>query len=146
MCFVRASVKVMVALRNADRHDECLECWRELVLLDGLGDVKVNDKTYNLALRSTAKAGRWEEMGAVLDMMQVCDADTLHTPASARLCATVCCVFLVLVRAGRNGVLYRASFIAAVSYSDSEQPRHIFIYTLYSKYHTPPRVVIHGCC
>lgn len=66
--------KVMVALRNADRHDECLECWRELVLLDGLGDVKINDKTYNLVLRATAKAGRWEEMDVVLDMMQVCYA------------------------------------------------------------------------
>lgn len=110
MCFVRASVKVMVALRNADRHDECLECWRELVLLDGLGDVKVNDKTYNLALRSTAKAERWEEMGVVLDMMQVCDADTLHTSVSAGgLCVTVCCVFFFLVRARRDGALYRAS-------------------------------------
>ncbi|CBJ29283.1 conserved unknown protein [Ectocarpus siliculosus] len=63
-------VCVMVALRNACQHEECLACWRELVLLDGLGDVKLNGKTYNLALTSAVKMERWDEMEAILDMMQ----------------------------------------------------------------------------
>ena len=52
----------MEAFRSAGRHEDCLACWRELVVLDGLGDVIVNEKTYNLALRSAVKAERWEEM------------------------------------------------------------------------------------
>lgn len=60
-----------MALRNASRHEECLACWRELVLLDGLGDVALDDRTYNLALLSAVKAERWEEMEDIFDMMQV---------------------------------------------------------------------------
>ncbi|CAN0111461.1 unnamed protein product, partial [Ectocarpus fasciculatus] len=63
-------VCVMVALRNVSQHDECLACWRELVLLDGLGDVKLDDRTYNLALTSAVKMQRWDEMEAIFDMMQ----------------------------------------------------------------------------
>lgn len=61
----------MVALRNASQHEECLACWRELVLLDGLGDVKLDGRTYNLALTSAVKTERWDEMEAIFDMMQV---------------------------------------------------------------------------
>lgn len=61
----------MLALRNGSHHEECLCCWRELVLLDGLGDVALDGRTYNLALSSTVKAERWEEMEAIFDMMQV---------------------------------------------------------------------------
>ncbi|CAM9917771.1 unnamed protein product [Pylaiella littoralis] len=63
-------VCVMIALRSASQHDECLQCWRELVLLDGLGDIKIDTKTYSLALSSAAKAERWEEVEAIFDMMQ----------------------------------------------------------------------------
>lgn len=63
--------QVMVALMNGSHHEECLCCWRELVLLDGLGDVALDEKTYNLALSSAVKAGRWEEMESIFDMMQV---------------------------------------------------------------------------
>ncbi|CAN0492971.1 unnamed protein product, partial [Ectocarpus sp. 12 AP-2014] len=63
-------VCVMVALRNASQHEECLACWRELVLLDGLGDVKLDGRTYNLALTSAVKTERWDEMEAIFDMMQ----------------------------------------------------------------------------
>ncbi|CAN0191471.1 unnamed protein product [Scytosiphon promiscuus] len=63
-------VCVMVALRNASLHEECLACWRELVLLDGLGDVKLDERTYNLALGSAVKAERWEEVEAIFDMME----------------------------------------------------------------------------
>lgn len=61
----------MVALRNGSKHEECLACWRELVLLDGLGDVKLDERTYNLALGSAVKAERWEEVEAIFDMMEV---------------------------------------------------------------------------
>lgn len=61
----------MVALRNAERNHECLACWRELVLLNGLGDVIVNEKTYNLVLRVAVKIEQWDEMEVILDMMQV---------------------------------------------------------------------------
>ncbi|CAM9748373.1 unnamed protein product [Ectocarpus sp. 12 AP-2014] len=63
-------VCVMVALRNASQHEECLACWRELVLLDGLGDVRLDGRTYNLALSSAVKTERWDEMEAIFDMMQ----------------------------------------------------------------------------
>lgn len=41
------------------------------MLLDGLGDVALDGRTYNLALLSAVNAKRWEEMEAILDMMQV---------------------------------------------------------------------------
>lgn len=68
---LRHHLQVMVAFRNADRYEECLACWRELVLLDGLGDVTVNPKTFNFVLRVVIKAQQWEEMEVILDMMQV---------------------------------------------------------------------------
>lgn len=61
----------MVAFRKASQHEGCLSCWRELVLLDGLGDVKLDERTYNLALGSAVKAERWEEVEAIFDMMEV---------------------------------------------------------------------------
>eukprot|EP00752_Nemacystus_decipiens_P008835 g7885.t1 len=63
-------VCVMLALRNESHYEECLCCWRELVLLDGLGDVTLDERTYNLALSSAVKAERWQEMEAIFDMMQ----------------------------------------------------------------------------
>ena len=61
----------MEAFRSAGRHEDCLACWRELVVLDGLGDVNVSERTYNLALRSAVRAECWEEMEGIFDMMQV---------------------------------------------------------------------------
>ena len=61
----------MEGFRSAGRHEDCLACWRELVVLDGLGGVNVSERTYNLALRSAVKAERWEEMEGIFDMMQV---------------------------------------------------------------------------
>ncbi|CAM9808957.1 unnamed protein product [Ascophyllum nodosum] len=68
-------VIVMVAFRNAERNHDCLSCWRELVLLNGLGDVVINDKTYNLALRVAVKIQQWDEMEVILDMMQASNVD-----------------------------------------------------------------------
>eukprot|EP00903_Cladosiphon_okamuranus_P019949 g18333.t1 len=71
---------VMVALRNGSHHEECLCCWRELVLLDGLGDVALDPRTYDVALSSAVNAERWEEMEAIFDMMQVKEVEpTLST-------------------------------------------------------------------
>lgn len=99
----------MVALRNGSHHEECLCCWRELVLLDGLGDVALDGRTYNLALLSAVKAERWEEMEAIFDMMQVgmglCSRLLLgplplcHTRLSVVLLLLLlpaCCSFLLL--------------------------------------------------
>lgn len=40
-------------------------------MLDGLGDVNVSERTYNLALRSAVIAECWQEMEGIFDMMQV---------------------------------------------------------------------------
>ena len=78
--------QVMVAFRNAERNHDCLSCWRELVLLNGLGDVVINDKTYNLALRVAVKIQQWDEMEVILDMMQVPDAILLCACVHTRVC------------------------------------------------------------
>lgn len=83
--------QVMIALRSASQHDECLQCWRELVLLDGLGDIKIDTKTYSLALSSAAKAERWEEVEAIFDMMQVGGGDGGWEHVVCALVGGACC-------------------------------------------------------
>lgn len=61
----------MVCLLIAGRADEALGYWRQLVCINGLNGVDISQETYNLAVKSAAKAGALEEMDTVLEMMQV---------------------------------------------------------------------------
>lgn len=63
--------QVMVCLLMTDRADEALGYWRQLVCINGLNGVDISQETYNLAIKSAAKAGALEEMDTVLGMMQV---------------------------------------------------------------------------
>lgn len=62
---------MMVAHSKCNKHEECLEYWRQLVCVDGIGDVRINLETYHCAIKSAIVMCKWDEMGAILDMMKV---------------------------------------------------------------------------
>ena len=62
---------MMVAFSKSDRHEECLEYWRQLVCVNGIGDVRINLETYHCAIKSAVVMCQWDEVGAILDVMKV---------------------------------------------------------------------------
>lgn len=62
---------MMVAHSKCNRQEECLEYWRQLVCVDGIGDVRINLETYHCAIKSAIVMCKWDEVGAILDMMKV---------------------------------------------------------------------------
>lgn len=63
-------VNVMVTLAEAGRPAEVLVLWRQLVCVQGVGSVDIKPETYVLTLRSATKLRAWEEVGAILGMME----------------------------------------------------------------------------
>ncbi|CAM9917635.1 unnamed protein product [Pylaiella littoralis] len=63
-------VSVMVALSVANRSEELLEHWRQLVCVRGVGGLEIKPETFFLALRSAVKIKAWDEVEAILGMMQ----------------------------------------------------------------------------
>lgn len=63
--------QVMLALRDADRHDEVMVYWRQLVCVNGIGDLEIAQETFVLALRAAARVCAWDEIEVILGMMQV---------------------------------------------------------------------------
>lgn len=65
-----------MTLSEAERSEEVLEYWRQLVCLQGVGGVDIKPETFFLSLRNAAKANLWEEVETIIGMMQVCVAST----------------------------------------------------------------------
>lgn len=63
--------QVMIAFKQHGRHDDLLALWRELVLMDGLGNVDINGRTCNMVLKAAVKTQRWQEVEGILDLMKV---------------------------------------------------------------------------
>jgi len=66
----------MVTLSEAERSEEVLEYWRQLVCLQGVSGVDIKPETFFLSLRNAAKANLWDEVEAIIGMMQVFICDT----------------------------------------------------------------------
>lgn len=62
---------MMLANTKAERYDECLAYWRQLVCVEGIGEVKIKAATYNTALKSAVATGQLDEMEHILALMQV---------------------------------------------------------------------------
>lgn len=62
----------MVTLGEANKPEEVLEYWRQLVCVQGVGGVDIRPETFFLTLRSAAKMNAWDEVECIIGMMQVC--------------------------------------------------------------------------
>lgn len=65
------SFQFMMIMRDMDRHDEVLECWRQLVCVDGVGSIDIQRDTFILALRSAVLTQSWKEIEGIVELMQV---------------------------------------------------------------------------
>lgn len=63
--------QVMGTLATASRSKELLDYWRQLVCMRGVGGLDIKPETFFLALRSAVKVKAWDEVEAILGMMQV---------------------------------------------------------------------------
>lgn len=61
----------MTTLSGAKRSEEVLEYWRQLVCVRGVGGLEIRPETFFLTLRSAVKVKAWDEVEAILGMMQV---------------------------------------------------------------------------
>lgn len=60
-----------MACYKGSRCADALSYWRQLVVHDGVGEVKVRPQTYQLALKAAVAISDWEEVDAILDLMDV---------------------------------------------------------------------------
>ncbi|CAM9911319.1 unnamed protein product, partial [Ectocarpus fasciculatus] len=63
-------VNVMVILGEAGKPEELLEYWRRLVCVQGIDGLGIRPETYYLALRTAVKIKAWDEVEAIIGMMQ----------------------------------------------------------------------------
>lgn len=70
-------VQMMLAHSKAGLYEESLDYWRQLVCVDGIGEVKIHIETYHCALKSAVAVCQWDEVEAILDMMKVQKAFSL---------------------------------------------------------------------
>lgn len=63
---------MMLAHSKADLHEESLVYWRQLVCLDGVGQVEIDLSTCQIALKSAVVTSRWDEVGTIAEMLEVC--------------------------------------------------------------------------
>lgn len=61
----------MLAHAKADRHEESLGYWRQLVCLDGVGEVAIAPNTCQAALKSAVVCNQWDEVDTIADMLKV---------------------------------------------------------------------------
>lgn len=61
----------MLAHAKADRHEESLGYWRQLVCLDGVGEMAITPATCQAALKSAVVCNQWEEVETIADMLKV---------------------------------------------------------------------------
>ncbi|CAM9666424.1 unnamed protein product, partial [Hapterophycus canaliculatus] len=63
-------VNVMVTLGEAGKSDEVLDVWRQLVCLQGIEGVTIRPETFFLAMRHAVKVKAWDEVEAIIGMIQ----------------------------------------------------------------------------
>ncbi|CAM9109607.1 unnamed protein product [Ectocarpus sp. 6 AP-2014] len=63
-------VNVMVTLGEAGKPEEFLEYWRQLVCVQGIDGLGIRPETFYLALRTAVKMKAWDEVEAIIGMMQ----------------------------------------------------------------------------
>ena len=80
------AVKMMLAHAKANLYEESLDYWRQLVCVDGLGEVKIHIETYHCALKSAVVVCQWDEVEAILDMMKVRRVFARHRWSFGRFC------------------------------------------------------------
>ncbi|CAM9917838.1 unnamed protein product [Pylaiella littoralis] len=61
---------MMLAHSKADLHEESLVYWRQLVCLDGVGQVEIDLSTCQVALKSAVATSRWDEVGTIAEMLE----------------------------------------------------------------------------
>lgn len=61
----------MTVYYNAHQPAAALAYWRVLVTLYGIDGVRIDSKTYLLALEIVLTQGQWDEYRAILDLMEV---------------------------------------------------------------------------
>lgn len=94
---------MMLAHAKANLHEECLGYWRQLVCVDGIGDVEIKPETMQCALKSAVIAGQWHELEAILDIMQV--SGHVIAPACSCVRCRLCSLF-------RSDVFYVRNCVA----------------------------------
>ncbi len=62
---------MMLAHSKADLHEETLGYWRQLVCLDGVGQVMIDPPTCTSALKSAVACNEWDEAETIADMLKV---------------------------------------------------------------------------
>lgn len=62
---------MMVTLGEAGKPEELLEYWRRLVCVQGIDGLGIRPETFYLALRTAVKIKAWDEVEAIIGMMQV---------------------------------------------------------------------------
>lgn len=62
---------MMLAHSKAGLHEESLGYWRQLVCLDGVGQVTIEPATCNSALKSAVVSNQWDEVETIADMLKV---------------------------------------------------------------------------
>jgi len=62
---------MMLAHSKADLHEESLGYWRQLVCLDGVGQVAIDPPTCTSALKSAVVCNQWDEVETIADMLKV---------------------------------------------------------------------------
>lgn len=63
--------QIMLAHSKADLHEESLGYWRQLVCLDGVGQVAIDPPTFTSALKSAIACNQWDEVETIADMLKV---------------------------------------------------------------------------
>lgn len=66
------SKKMMLAHSKADLHEQSLTYWRQLVCLEGVGQMEIDLPTCQGALKSAVVTNQWDEVGTIAEMLQVC--------------------------------------------------------------------------
>lgn len=66
-----APLQVMVTLGEAGKSEELLDFWRQLVCLQGIEGVSIRPDTFFLAMRHAVKVKAWDEVEAIIGMLQV---------------------------------------------------------------------------
>lgn len=69
--YIFFSPQVMVTLGEAGKPEELLEYWRRLVCVQGIDGLDIRPETFYLALRTAVKIKAWDEVEAIIGMMQV---------------------------------------------------------------------------
>lgn len=62
---------MMLACYRGSRCAEALAYWRQLLVQDGVGEINIRPETYQLPFKAALAINDWDEMEAILDLMEV---------------------------------------------------------------------------